>query len=767
MRWWVVWVAASVAACGSSHHPVAGDAGAGADGAASDGGAADSAPADASPPRSVALEVTDSNGAPISAFDVGTSAVDQLRTATVTVTDVGTASTGAIALSLSGSTSEFLVDAPLTTCDAGTAPGASCTVAITFRPLATGTRNAALTVTTASGVALTLPLHGLGITGDLALVPSSLDLGQAVGPTTITGTVSLVNNDATAVSVDAIDVTSLGSGTFAFEATTCGAMLAAGSSCDIAVSFTPAALGASPGQLSVVSGSTQLVAPASADGARRVTLLKTGVGTGTVTSVPAGISCGSTCTAVFDGHVVLTATPDANQAVTGWGDPGCDTSTQCAPYDGLAPSVMHVDFEPALGGANELQVDFAGDAAGEVWIDGTVCSASCTVPYTPGAQVTISAQSASTFAGFVGACATAPATSGCTFTAPSGTSTVTATFVHDAKEQWTRLLDAPVFAVAHDGSGNVIAATTTGITKLSATGTALWTVALPAVGLATGPGDTIYVVSAGHVVKLDATGTTLWTAPLDAHTNEGCPVSYAGIPQGHCIAVAPDGSVAVASPGLARWDTSGNLMWSSAFDATYRLYGQVAIDAAGIIYAHGRSPTYQVAARRFAPDGTELAPLNIGVIDYNDDGGVPSPLGIDELVIDANGSVVASESNDIDALLWQSGHTTWNHSNSPYEWPHSGVAASSTGGVAWWHTNASSSLLRTYDASVLDAAGSVSWSLERPVDSNVPPGTSITLLFRGAVPATSSYQGGQLVLAGAYASYESTSPIGWVQAFAP
>ena len=69
-------------------------------------------------------------------------------------------------------------------------------------------------------------------------------------------------------------------------------------------------------------------------GGRTLTVTKTGAGTGVVTSLPAGISCGTTCFAAFaDGDVVtLLAAPAANSVFTGWsGDADCaDTITMNA-----------------------------------------------------------------------------------------------------------------------------------------------------------------------------------------------------------------------------------------------------------------------------------------------------------------------------------------------------------------------------------------------------------------------------------------------------
>jgi hypothetical protein len=62
-----------------------------------------------------------------------------------------------------------------------------------------------------------------------------------------------------------------------------------------------------------------------------LTVSKTGSGSGTVTSSPAGISCGGTCTTQFNNGtpVMLTATPNAGSKFTGWsGD--CSGTGTCA-----------------------------------------------------------------------------------------------------------------------------------------------------------------------------------------------------------------------------------------------------------------------------------------------------------------------------------------------------------------------------------------------------------------------------------------------------
>ena len=62
-----------------------------------------------------------------------------------------------------------------------------------------------------------------------------------------------------------------------------------------------------------------------------LSVTKTGVGGGTVTSQPAAINCGTTCAASIDGGTVvtLTATPDAFSVFEGWSGAGCSGTGQC------------------------------------------------------------------------------------------------------------------------------------------------------------------------------------------------------------------------------------------------------------------------------------------------------------------------------------------------------------------------------------------------------------------------------------------------------
>src|SRR3989475_2298723 len=62
-----------------------------------------------------------------------------------------------------------------------------------------------------------------------------------------------------------------------------------------------------------------------------LTVSKTGAGIGTVTSSPAGISCGATCAAAYSSStaVTLTAAPAAGSIFSGWSGGGCSGTRTC------------------------------------------------------------------------------------------------------------------------------------------------------------------------------------------------------------------------------------------------------------------------------------------------------------------------------------------------------------------------------------------------------------------------------------------------------
>jgi len=171
------------------------------------------------------------------------------------------------------------------------------------------------------------------------------------------------------------------------------------------------------------SGSTTLTATDTST----LTVTLQGSGSGNVTSTPAGINCGATCSAPFttDSQVTLTAAAAAGSTLTGW--TGCDgaSGATCTVTMAAARSVAAI-FDKVL---YTLSVSTTGGGAGTVTStpSGIDCGADCSEPYTDGTSVTLTAAAApnSQFTGWSGCDAASGAT--CTVTM-SAARAVTATF---------------------------------------------------------------------------------------------------------------------------------------------------------------------------------------------------------------------------------------------------------------------------------------------------------------------------------------------------
>ncbi|MFB3920470.1 MAG: beta strand repeat-containing protein [Terriglobia bacterium] len=134
------------------------------------------------------------------------------------------------------------------------APNATCTFTITFTPSAPDVRRGAVTVfDNAGGSPHALSLSGFGATPGVAVTPDLLTYSsQGVGTTSAGQTAVLKNNGTAPLTITGITV----SGDFALaSATPCGAFpatLAAGASCNLAVTFTPTTTDVRHGAVSIV-----------------------------------------------------------------------------------------------------------------------------------------------------------------------------------------------------------------------------------------------------------------------------------------------------------------------------------------------------------------------------------------------------------------------------------------------------------------------------------------------------------------------------------
>jgi aryl-phospho-beta-D-glucosidase BglC (GH1 family) len=159
-----------------------------------------------------------------------------------------------------------------------------------------------------------------------------------------------------------------------------------------------------------------------------LTVTKAGAGSGTVTSSPSGINCGSTCSANYASgtSVTLTAAAASGSTFAGWS--GACTGTGTCTVSMTAARSVTATFNSTVT-TFALSVTRAGTATGTVTSSpsGVSCGSTCSANYASGTSVTLTAAAASgsTFAGWGGAC-TGTATT-CTVSMTQARS-VTATF---------------------------------------------------------------------------------------------------------------------------------------------------------------------------------------------------------------------------------------------------------------------------------------------------------------------------------------------------
>jgi hypothetical protein len=136
------------------------------------------------------------------------------------------------------------------TCSATVNPGGSCTLTVAFKPTTAGALTGSIAITDNAPLSpQTLALNGTGTSVKLA--PASLNFGnQTVGTTSARKIITLTNLGSVALNISGIATTGTNFGDFA-QVNNCGASVAAGASCSIAVTFTPSATGARSAMVSV------------------------------------------------------------------------------------------------------------------------------------------------------------------------------------------------------------------------------------------------------------------------------------------------------------------------------------------------------------------------------------------------------------------------------------------------------------------------------------------------------------------------------------
>jgi hypothetical protein len=281
---------------------------------------------------------------------VGAAAIAQ----TVTLTNLQSAP-----LSISSST----VSSPFWKIGGGTCPavsgtlaaGASCTIQVGFQPMVAGSVTGALTVThSAINSPQVTALSGKGVVPMTASVSSLSFTSHTVGTTSIPKTVTVMNRMPSPLTLAGIAT----SGDFGVASSTCGASLAAGAKCVIGVAFSPTAVGARTGALSIshsVFGSP-LQIPLSGSG--NVTGLVSLAVTPSNPSIAAGSSQAFAALGTFSNGSSASLTTSAVWSVSG------------------APGVASISNAPGTQGVAQ------GLAAGSVNVTATIGAITGSTPLT-------------------------------------------------------------------------------------------------------------------------------------------------------------------------------------------------------------------------------------------------------------------------------------------------------------------------------------------------------------------------------------------------
>ena len=200
-------------------------------------------------------------------LDLGQVLIGRSRTRDVALTNAGNAPLAIAELTISGRDARDFRISGRTDCSAEDRlrPGATCTLAVTFRPRGDGARRAELVIVhDAEGSPSGVQLRGAGRGQPaLAVEPEALDFGElTVGEASEVETVTIANGGTAAFTLRSLELTGSAAGDFELAGTsTCsaGLELAPGDECSADLVFTPAEEGARTAALEVVTGAGQAV----------------------------------------------------------------------------------------------------------------------------------------------------------------------------------------------------------------------------------------------------------------------------------------------------------------------------------------------------------------------------------------------------------------------------------------------------------------------------------------------------------------------------
>ena len=281
---------------------------------------------------------------------------------TITLSNTGNGALNLTSIAITGTNSGDF--SQTNTCGTSVAAGANCSISVTFKPTATGTRSASVSITdNASGSPQSVGLTGTGTVPIAGLAPTSLTfINQLLGTSSAAQAITLSNTGTAAMSITSIAITGTNLGDFS-QTNTCGTSVAAGANCSISVTFTPTATGARSAAVTITdnaSGSPQSAGLTGTGVAPAATLAPTSLAFSSV--LVGATSAAQTITLSNGGTGALSLT---SIAITGTnlGD-FSQTNTCGTSVAAGANCSISVTFTPTATGARSAAVTITDNASG-------------------------------------------------------------------------------------------------------------------------------------------------------------------------------------------------------------------------------------------------------------------------------------------------------------------------------------------------------------------------------------------------------------------
>ena len=323
-------------------------------------------------PQAVAVTGTATAPAPSAAFSAtsiayGATAVGATNTATVKLSNAGTAALALTSISITGTNATSFSET--NACGTSLAAGGSCVVTVTFKPTTAGSLSATLKATDNAGNSpQTVALSGTATAPTLSFTPASLTFASTILGTTTAAQIVTIKNTGTATATfsGASTITGTNATSFVMSATTCSTTLAAGASCSNSVEFKPTVAGALTAAVTYKDNAT--------GGTQTVTLKGTGLAIPTLSITPAALTFASTILGTTTAAQVITikntgtttATFSAASAITGTNATSfLLIATTCSTTLAAGASCTNsVEFKPTIAGALTAAVTYKDNATG-------------------------------------------------------------------------------------------------------------------------------------------------------------------------------------------------------------------------------------------------------------------------------------------------------------------------------------------------------------------------------------------------------------------